>query len=160
MSLILVICCCVFALKLCDIKQQTFIIPQFLRIVNLSGSGSRSLMRWKWKCPLGLQPSEILTRAGWPASKLTHWYLPGGLSSHFIKLLERPYVWQLPFPRQAIQEREKGESHNAFYILIIEVMLCHSHLTQFIRNESLSPATLKGEEYWALHLKERHIKNL
>ena len=147
MSLILVICCCVFALRLCDIKQQTFISPQLLWIVNLSGSGSRSLMRRKQKCPLGLPPSEILTRAGWPASKLTQWYLPGGLSSHFIKLLECPYVWQLPFPRQAIQEREKGESHNAFYILIMEVLLCHSHLTRFIWNELLSPATPKGEEY-------------
>ena len=147
MSLILVICCCVFALKLCDIKQQTFISPQLLWIVNVSGSGSRSLMRRKQKCPLGLQPSEILTRAGWPASKLTQWYLPGGLSSHFIKLLECPYVWQLPFPRQAIQEREKGESHNAFYIIIMEVLLCHSHLTRFIWNELLSPATPKGEEY-------------
>ena len=147
MSLILVICCCVFALKLCDIKQQTFIIPQFLRIVNLSGSGSRSLMRWKWKCPLGLQPSEILTRAGWPASKLTHWYLPGGLSSHFIKLLERPYVWQLPFPRQAIQEREKGESHNAFYILILKDKHCHFSYILSVRSESPSLVHIHEEEY-------------
>lgn len=124
--------------RLTGLKQQIFIIWQFLWVRNsglayLVGFGSGFLMWLQTRYWLGLQPllTHGLGLRGFN-SKMSH---PNGCwqevlsSGPFHKASEGPYNVVPDFPQSEWSEREQGESCNAFYGLFSEVThhhFCHN----------------------------------